>query len=425
MFEYQSENGKLKLDCRDMGLSPEFLSNCNKRIEASFDLVRRLEAGEAVNISEGRRVGHYWLRAPLLAPTPEIAGEIGTEIERIKEFGAAMRDKLDLVVYIGMGGSVLGPQLLDDALEGNGPDFAFIDNCDPDGIERVLRKAEGKRTLYVVVSKSGSTAETAWSMDYVKDRTPDFFAKAICVTMPGSKLESAGPWLKAFYMWDFVGGRTSISSAVGLIVLALKGLDIDGFLKGAADCDAWGRNEDPLANPAMLCALGWLNQVWVKGNKALVVLPYKDSLGLFGKYLQQLIMESLGKEKTMSGDVINHWINVFGNKGCSDQHSFMQQVVASGSGAFLALIRVLGPRRGEVLDASVLSAFEALRERGRAAYLITVPEVDEYTLGMLIALFERTVSFYAGMLDINAYDQPAVELIKSIVRERRNNGISG
>lgn len=155
----------------------------------------------------------------------------------------------------------------------------------------------------------------------------------------------------------------------------------------------------------------------------MVVLPYKDRLELFSKYLQQLVMESLGKEKDLSGETVHQGIAVYGNKGSSDQHSFVQQLLDGPDNFFVTFIEVLRDREGESPDlgdafsGDYLQAFlygtrEALAKRGRASLTITMPEVDAYHIGALIALFERAVTFYAFLININAYHQPAVELGK-------------
>ena len=148
-------------------------------------------------------------------------------------------------------------------------------------------------------------------------------------------------------MWDWVGGRTSETAAVGLLPAALQGFDIDQFLKGAALMDEQTRTEDPSRNPSMMLALSWFYLSKGKGSKDMVILPYKDRLELFAKYLQQLIMESLGKELDLQGNVVNQGIAVYGNKGSTDQHAYVQQLREGIPNFFATFIEVLKHRDRE------------------------------------------------------------------------------
>ena len=255
----------------------------------------------------------------------------------------------------------------------------------------------------------------------------DFGKFAVCITREDSKLYNTAReegWLEFFPMWDWVGGRTSVTSAVGLLPLALQGVDIDAFLRGAADCDALNRSPDYKNNPAALLAAGWYRMSGGKGGESMIVLPYKDRLNLFAKYLQQLIMESLGKEYDLAGNKVNQGLAVFGNKGTSDQHSYVQQLVAGPGNIFVVFIQVLKDRlgapvpvgeestSGDYLNAFMLGTKKALESHGKHTMTITVRDVDAYCVGQLIALFERAVGIYASLIGINAYHQPAVEFGK-------------
>jgi glucose-6-phosphate isomerase len=142
-------------------------------------------------------------------------------------------------------------------------------------------------------------------------------------------------------MFDWVGGRTSELSAVGLLPAALQGVDIQAMLDGAAAMDAATRTHDTLKNPAALLALMWFHATGGKGQKDMVVLPYKDRLLLFSRYLQQLVMESLGKRLDLDGKRVDQGINVFGNKGSTDQHAYVQQLRDGVNNFFITFIRVL------------------------------------------------------------------------------------
>ena len=207
-------------------------------------------------------------------------------------------------------------------------------------------------------------------------------------------------------MYDWVGGRTSELSAVGLLPAALQGLDIDGLLAGAAACDEATRGRDLKTNPAALMALMWHHATGGKGQKDMVVLPYKDRLLLFSRYLQQLVMESIGKQLDLKGNRVEQGLAVYGNKGSTDQHAYVQQLREGVPNFFAVFIRVLedggsarevepGVTAGDYLHGFLLGTRAALFENDRESMTITVPRVDARTVGALIALFERAVGLYA------------------------------
>jgi len=215
-------------------------------------------------------------------------------------------------------------------------------------------------------------------------------------------------------------------SAVGLLPAALQGLNIDGLLQGAASFDQATRSRKTFANPAALLALVWHYATNGRGAKDMVLLPYRDRLMLFSKYLQQLVMESLGKEKDLNGNVVNQGIAVYGNKGTTDQHAYVQQLREGVNNFFATFIQVLNDRSersmevepgvtsGDYLNAYLLGTRNALYENGRESLLITIQKLDAESLGALIALYERAVGFYAMLVNINAYHQPGVEAGKKM-----------
>ena len=279
----------------------------------------------------------------------------------------------------------------------------------------------------VVTSKSGGTPETRNGMlaaqAAFRAAGLELAPQAVAITQQGSALDRqavAEGWLARFPMWDFVGGRTSVTSAVGLVPMALQGLDADAFLGGAAAMDEATRARDTRANPALLLALAWHHATGGKGGvEAMVVLPYKDRLLLFSRYLQQLVMESLGKRLDLAGAVVEQGLAVYGNKGSTDQHAYVQQLRDGANDFFAVLVRVLsaGPdvpvepgfTAGDYLHGFLLGTRQALAEGGRTSLTITVQRVDARTLGALVALFERAVGFYATLVNVNAYHQPGVE----------------
>ncbi len=439
---YQNADLGLALDISRIPFPDDFLAGKEAAIQQAYTDMAALEKGAIANPDENRMVGHYWLRAPKLAPTAELAKEIADTLAAIKAFAADVHTgkilgstgkKFSQLLVIGIGGSALGPQFVNHALGQPASDklaVSFFDNTDPDGIDYVLAGLAGKlpETLAVVISKSGGTAETRngqlEAAAAFKAAGLDFTKHYVAVTGAGSKLEKTAidqKWLARFPMWDWVGGRTSELSAVGLLPAALQGIDIQAILDGAAAMDVVTRSTKTSENPAALLALMWYYATDGKGAKDMVILPYKDRLLLFSRYLQQLVMESLGKELDLKGNVVNQGIAVYGNKGSTDQHAYVQQLRDGVNNFFVTFIEVLkdrsgasfdvdpGVTTGDYLQGFYLGTRDALSESNRSSVSITVNDVSPRTLGILIALYERVVGFYATLVGINAYHQPGVE----------------
>jgi glucose-6-phosphate isomerase len=414
----------------------------------AFADMAALEKGSVANPDEKRMVGHYWLRTPELAPDPAIGAAVRASLEAIEGFAARVHagqvrgaaGAFTDLLCIGIGGSALGPQFVTDALGGKADKLRvhFIDNTDPDGIDRIFDTLGDRlgTTLAIVTSKSGSTPEPRNGQIEAAHRWRQaglsFAAHAVAVTGEGSQLDQVAVkegWLARFPMWDWVGGRTSELGPVGLLPAALQGLDIRGLLAGAKAMDALTRLPDAAGNPAARLALAWHHLTEGAGTKAMVVLPYKDRLLLFSRYLQQLVMESLGKELDLRGRKVNQGLTVYGNKGSTDQHAYVQQLRDGLDNFFAVFIEVLSDRQGPspdvepgVTSGAYLQAFflgtrEALAGNGRASITLTIKQVDAPAVGLLIALFERAVGLYASLLGINAYHQPGVEAGKKAASE--------
>lgn len=439
----------LLLDVTRMNFDAGFFAGIEPEMQRAFAEMSVLESGAVANPDEGRMVGHYWLRAPELAPSIAISSEIEFAIRGIKEFAADIHDgvirtaggkRFKRILVIGIGGSALGPQFVSDALAGSQDRMqtCFFDNTDPDGMDRVISGIGDalSETLTIVISKSGATKETRngmlEAMEAYRRAGLEFSRHAVAVTGSGSELDSAalsGGWLARFPMWDWVGGRTSVTSAVGLLPAALQGIDIDAMLEGARVCDRLTRNPETRKNPAALLALVWLYASKGNAGRDMVILPYKDRLLLFSRYLQQLIMESIGKEKDLSGKVVNQGIAVYGNKGSTDQHAYVQQLREGVNNFFVTFVEVLKDREdgslfvepgvtsGDYLSGFLQGTREALSEAGRESLTITVEQVDARTIGVLVALYERAVGFFASLVRINAYHQPGVEAGKKAAGE--------
>jgi len=443
-YLFYSEELGLELDISKIHFADDYLPGMENRMKIVYAQIDKLEQGEIFNPDENRMVGHYWLRCPQLAPRPEITREINSTIAAVKHFASQIHNGIlrgqngrsfGNVLLIGIGGSSLGPKFLAQALSQPGDKLKtfFLDNTDPDGMDMVFEELKDQldRTLTIVISKSGGTIETRNAMEEVRylyrQKGLDFSKHAVSITRAGSALDKTSrqeQWLAAFPMWDWVGGRTSVLSAVGLLPLALQGVNIDLLLQGARKCDEITRRPLTLKNPSALLALMWYAVTGGKGGKEMVILPYKDRLQLLTPYLQQLIMESLGKETDLEGKVVRHGITVYGNKGSTDQHSYLQQLLDGPDNFFVTFIEVLKDRQdsslriadnstsGDYLQAFLLGTRKALTLKGRQSITITIPEINEFALGVLLALFERAVSMYALLVNINAYHQPAVELGK-------------
>lgn len=431
----------ISLDISRMRFGDRFFEEMEPAMQRAFAAMEELEGGAVANPDEKRMVGHYWLRDPARAPAAELRQEIETTITRVENFARDIHsgaistpqgETFQNILVIGIGGSALGPQFVADALSSAQDRMRtwFLDNTDPEGMDRVFYELGSQlaRTLTIVISKSGSTKETRNGMLETQAAYQraglDFARHAVAVTGDGSELDRlAGSqgWLERFPMWDWVGGRTSVTSAVGLLPAALQGIDIRALLEGARLCDEATRQHETRRNPAALMSLMWHHATNGRGEKDMVMLPYKDRLLLFSRYLQQLIMESLGKELDLNEKPASQGLTVYGNKGSTDQHAYVQQLREGVANFFVTFIEVLQDREGSSLQVEegitsgdFLFGFlqgtrTALYEKGRESMTLTVERIDSRTIGALIALFERSVGLYASLININAYHQPGVE----------------
>lgn len=434
------------LDTSKININPSLIETLSPKISTALKKMQGLEKGEIANPDENRMVGHYWLRNPNLAPTQEIKAAITEAIKDVKDFSKKVHAgnikggrgrKFQNVLVIGIGGSALGPQLVSDALGSAEDEMSvyFCDNTDPDGIFRLKQTLLDAfdETICLVVSKSGGTVETKNGMHefekIYQDLGLNFSDHAVAVTCQDSKLDNYAKennWLKNMYMWDWVGGRTSIFSQVGLLPAALQGIDIEQFLEGGKAMDEITRSQSFELNPAMMLAIAWYQATDGSGKKDMVMLPYKDRLMLCSKYLQQLVMESLGKEKDLDGKIVHQGIAVYGNKGSTDQHAYVQQLREGIPNFFVTFVEILkdfvfdpktnpieveqgGITTGDYLHGFFLGTRKALSDNQRESVTITFEELTSKTLGALIALYDRAVGFYANLVNINAYHQPGVE----------------
>lgn len=441
----------LSLDVSRIHFAEGFFATMEPRLREAFTAMAALEQGAMANPDEKRMVGHYWLRAPELAPTAALTEAICDTQRRVLAFVQAVHRgeirpqrgaRFENVLVIGIGGSALGPEFVAAALTSPADRMKpfFLDNTDPDGMDRVFDAlGDGlEKTLAVVISKSGATKETRNGMleaaaQYAR-RGLAFGAHAVAVTGEDSELDRHAQkqgFLARFPMWDWIGGRTSELSAVGVLPAALQGIDVTAMLAGARAADEATRRADMWTNPAAMLALAWYSATGGAGKKDMVLLPYKDRLELFSRYLQQLVMESLGKRHDLAGREVFQGIAVYGNKGSTDQHAYVQQLRDGLDNFFVTFIEVLrdrSPHRGpfevepgitsgDFLSGFLLGTRKALTDSGRESITITVTQVDAASVGMLMALYERAVGLYASLVNVNAYHQPGVEAGKKAAQE--------
>src|SRR5262249_19173335 len=260
----------LALDLSRMNFNDDFLSRMEPGIQKAFAAMAELEKGAIANPDEKRMVGHYWLRNSSLAPTPALRQEIDDTVSALKRFARDVHEgqltgaagPFKNVLVIGIGGSAVWRHFVGHALGQPGADKLkpfFFDNTDPDGMDKVRSQLSQQlgQTLCLVISKSGGTKETRNGMLEAEAAwiraglvSP---GHAVAITGVGSELDKHAvgqQWLRRFPMWDWVGGRTSELSAVGLVPAALQGLDLDGLLAGARACDEVTRQPRAAQNPA-------------------------------------------------------------------------------------------------------------------------------------------------------------------------------
>ncbi|KAJ0239709.1 Glucose-6-phosphate isomerase 1 [Hirschfeldia incana] len=449
---YQQKDIGLYLDVSRVGFTDEFVADMEERFKGAFKAMDDLEKGSIANPDEGRMVGHYWLRNSSLAPRPALKTLIENTLDSICSFAddivsgkikppSSPAGRFTQILSVGIGGSALGPQFVAEALAPDNPPLKirFIDNTDPAGIDHQIAQLgpELASTLVIVISKSGGTPETRNGLLEVqkafRDAGLNFAKQGVAITQENSLLDNTARiegWLARFPMYDWVGGRTSVMSAVGLLPAALQGIDIREMLAGAAIMDEATRTTTLKNNPAALLAMCWYWASDGVGSKDMVILPYKDSLLLFSRYLQQLVMESLGKEFDLDGNTVNQGLTVYGNKGSTDQHAYIQQLREGVHNFFATFIEVLRDRPpghdwdlepgvtcGDYLFGMLQGTRSALYANGRESISVTIEEVTPRSVGALIALYERAVGLYASLVNINAYHQPGVEAGKKAAAE--------
>lgn len=432
------------------------------------DKFEALYNGEVINTGEKRMVLHHMTRGQLGEAVvadgvdkrsfyAEQQKKIADLANRVHsgEITNAAGEKFTTVVQIGIGGSDLGPRAMYLALENWAKvnhkfkmEARFISNVDPDDAAAVLNTIDVEHSLFVLVSKSGTTLETLTNESFVKDALKnaglDASRHMIAVTSETSPLAKSDDYLAAFFMDDYIGGRFSSTSGVGGAVLSLAfGPDVFAqFLDGAAEEDKLAKNRDVLANPAMLDALIGVYERNVLGYQNTAVLPYSQALSRFPAHLQQLDMESNGKSVNRFGEPVNYSTGpvIFGEPGTNGQHSFYQLL---HQGTDIVPLQFVGFQNNQMgrdvviqdstsqqkLCANVAAQIIAFAcgkadenrnknfEGGRPSSIIIGEQLTPQALGALLSHFENKVMYQGFVWNINSFDQEGVQLGKVLAKK--------
>ena len=426
-----------------------------------------LYGGERINTGENRCVLHQLCRGQLgddvivdginkrefYVEQQKRAAEFAKKVHA-GEIANEAGEKFTTVVQIGIGGSDLGPRALYLALESWAKanntllmDAQFISNVDPDDASAVLAKIDVAHSIFVLVSKSGTTLETLTNESFVKNAIKeaglDPSKHMIAVTSDASPLANNPDYLDSFYMDDYIGGRYSATSMVGGAILSLAfGPDVFArILDGAAAEDALAKNPDIKENAALLDALIGVYERNFLGYGMTAVLPYSQALSRFPAHLQQLDMESNGKSVNRFGEPIDYVTGpvIFGEPGTNGQHSFYQLL---HQGTNIIPLQFVGFRQNQMdndvviqgttsqqkLSANVAAQIVAFAcgkdsdnrnkyfEGNRPSSIIVADKLTPEVLGALLAHFENKVMFQGFVWNVNSFDQEGVQLGKVLAK---------
>ena len=431
------------------------------------DKFAELYNGAVINTGENRLVLHHLTRGQLGdTVTADGVDERAFYVEqqqRIADFANkvhsgeitnAAGEKFTTVVQIGIGGSDLGPRAMYLALENWAKknntfkmEAKFISNVDPDDAAAVLASVDVAHSIFVLVSKSGTTLETLTNESFVKDALAkaglDASRHMIAVTSETSPLAKSDDYLAAFFMDDYIGGRYSSTSAVGGAVLSLAfGPEVfAAFLDGAAAEDKLSANANVRENPAMLDALIGVYERNILGYPATAVLPYSQALSRFPAHLQQADMESNGKSVNRFGEPVDYVTGpvLFGEPGTNGQHSFYQLL---HQGTDIVPLQFIGFKNSQIgtdvviqdstsqqkLCANVAAQIVAFAcgkaddnrnknfEGGRPSSIIIGDQLNPQALGALLAHFENKIMFQGFLWNVNSFDQEGVQLGKVLAK---------
>ncbi|MCI1208800.1 MAG: glucose-6-phosphate isomerase [Treponema sp.] len=432
--------------------------------------------GAVINTGEKRLVLHQLLRGQLgkdvivdgvnkrefYVKQQKAIAEFANDIHRgtiTNEKG----EKYKTAVQIGIGGSDLGPRAMYLALKNWAVandtfkmNAEFISNVDPDDGAAVIASVDLAHTIFILVSKSGTTLETltneAFVKDFIKKAGLDPAKHMIAVTSETSPLANNPAYMASFYMDDYIGGRYSATSAVGGAVLSLAfGPDIFArFLNGAAAADKTAKNPDIYKNPSMMDALIGIYERNVQDYRYTAVLPYSQALNRFPAHLQQLDMESNGKSVNRFGKPMNYLTGpvIFGEPGTNGQHSFYQllhqgtnivpmQFIAFTENQTGKDVVIEGSTSQKKLCANVAAQIIAFAcgkkdenpnknfEGNRPSSLIYGKQLTPETLGALLAHYENKIMFQGFIWNVNSFDQEGVQLGKKLAKAVLAGDIDG
>lgn len=362
------------------------------------------------------------------------------EVSGILEFAKSVNGKYSDIVILGIGGSMLGPICLLGAFENKKESLKIhcLDNIDSDQITNLEGKINLNKTLFLVQTKSGTTPETLAQYFYFRDKIAqnnlEIHQHFVFITDPkiGYLRQIATKEnIPSFAIPTNVGGRFSVLSPVGLVISALIGLDIEKILQGAQNA----LSTDGLQSSFHLSCIQFL--LSLKGKKINVLMPYSSRLRLFSNWYTQLLSESVGKEFDLEGKLVNTGITPLPALGATDQHSQLQLFKEGVNDKFLIFIHLqkmenevkIGDNLpeefgylenktfGDLMDAEFAATVQSLTESNRANVTLSIPKLDEMTLGQLFMFFQTSVAFLGELLNINTFDQPGVERSKVLTRE--------
>ncbi len=429
---------------------------------------RALLDGEVINTGEGRKVLHHLARGQLgkdvIVEGKNLRAFYEGERAKISAFAEKVHagkilgstgERFTTVVQIGIGGSDLGPRAMYLALNewavavgAKKMDAKFISNVDPDDATAVCASSDLPRTLFILVSKSGTTQETLANELFVKDLLKkaglDPSKHMIAVTSETSPLANNPGYLASFYMDDFIGGRYSTSSAVGGAVLSLAfgPTAFADFLAGAAAADKTALEADIRKNPALLDALIGVYERNALGYPSTAILPYSQALSRFPAHLQQADMESNGKQVNRAGEAVRYATGpvIFGEPGTNGQHSFFQLLHQGTDVVPLQFIGFVESQAGKdvtvdgstsqkKLCANLVAQIVAFAKGkkdanpnknfpgGRPSSLIRGKSLTPASLGALLAHFENKIMFQGFVWNLNSFDQEGVQLGKVLTKK--------
>lgn len=422
--------------------------------------MKDMQEGKVINTvkgceSEDRMVLHTAVRdvfddAKTEGPAGEASKEMVEELSRLETFIADYQSKFKYIISVGIGGSYLGPEAIYIAMHHlslkqsqQEVKLFFMPNIDPDECSRILPQVNLKETLVVIMSKSGGTLETLTNETFIKEKLIEAGLNPvhhmIAVTGKGSPLDDKTKYLASFYMKDYVGGRYSVSSMIGCVLLGFTlGMEpLREFLRGMHDMDVHALEKD---NLPLLCAL---LQIWNRdylGYDTRAVIPYSCALDRFSAHLQQLIMESNGKGTDLNGKVTNDKTCsvIFGEPGTNGQHSFFQMIhqgrtivpvdfIGFYESQFGDDIEVQGSTNQEKLLSNMFAQSISLAtglkndkspnknfEGNRPTNMLLGKKLTPYVLGQLLSLYEHRTAYEGFILDVNSFDQEGVQLGKKL-----------